>query len=188
MCSCPTSGKIPSYIEACRSICSAPRCACCAIRSKLSETGWLYEASIITPGRTEKPVCLRVRRCTQGTADRPRRLRARGLQRLFPQDQEIPGGGRRAWRPSWSAGSAGNRASRPATREQHDLAVVARGHRRSCSSSPWGAGCISSSGCSSPAGLPAPLDRPARTERSIPRPSMPGSTPWACRRLDRPRE
>ena len=83
--------------------------------SKLSKTGWIYEASIITPDATRNPLRVRVRRSPRGAADRPQRLRARGLQRLLPQDLEVPGGRRgRAAPRSWSAGSAGSRASQPA--------------------------------------------------------------------------
>ena len=55
----PSLAESPSSIAACRSTCSARPCACFAIQSKLSTTGWLYEAWIITPETTRLPyVCV----------------------------------------------------------------------------------------------------------------------------------
>ena len=119
-CLCPISGKTPSFIGACRSICSGPPCACSAIQSKLSKTGWIYEASIITPDATRNPSCA-CSKSAHGAADRPQRLRASGFQRLFPQDLEIPGGrrgrgapllvGRIGWEPRETAGADGDNST-----------------------------------------------------------------------------
>ncbi len=55
----PICGRIPSSIGACRSTCWARPGACCDIESKLSKTGWLYEAWIIAPDATRVPyVCV----------------------------------------------------------------------------------------------------------------------------------
>ena len=62
--------------------CSARPLRVLRYRSKLSKTGWLYEAWIITPDATRIPVTC-VFEEPRGLADRHRRLRARGLQWIF---------------------------------------------------------------------------------------------------------
>ena len=59
--------------------------------SKLSKTGWMYEAWIVTPDAPKLSLQLRLRGSSRGLSPGSRRVRARRLQRLLPQDHEVPG-------------------------------------------------------------------------------------------------
>ena len=66
-----------SSTAACRFTCWARPGGCSAIESKLSKTGWLYEAWIITPDATQSTLLVRLR------GSRPR---------AFPWDRTCPSG------------------------------------------------------------------------------------------------
>ena len=59
--------------------------------SKMSKTGWIYEAWIFTPDAPKFPYQLRLRGGARGLSPGGRRVRASRLQRLLPQDHEVPG-------------------------------------------------------------------------------------------------
>ena len=106
----PTSGSVPSTTAACPSTCSARPCGSLRYESKLSKTGWLYEAWIITPDAAQISLTSASSRTPpKGFPIGAERLRAGRLQRLLPQDHEVPGRRRRPRRAACSsAGSAGS--------------------------------------------------------------------------------
>ena len=138
--------------------------------SKLSKTGWLYEAWIVTPDARKYPYTCVFEEPPAGFPIGTDRLRTGRLQRLFPQDHEVPGRRRRPRRarPRRQARLGPSPRAGPRRRvEPHALLVAGRARRR-CSSSPWPDG-SSSSSISSPAPVRAREPESARPTRSPPR-------------------
>ena len=83
--------------------------------SKLSKTGWIYEASIITPDAHEKPLCHACsKKPPRGSRSAPTSPSAWSSTVTSSRSGSTRRLTCRAARRSWSAGSAGNLASQPA--------------------------------------------------------------------------
>ncbi len=122
---------------------------------KLTRTGWIYEASIITPDATRNPFVCVFEQAPAGLPIGPNLSERVVFNGYFLKIWKYQASDVRAVHHCWSAGSAGTLVSLPAPTE---ITRPCAGHSSpsgSCSSSPWDVGDISFTGCS-----PLRLSRP----------------------------